>query len=204
MPYKGTSKWQGQFTIGQRFGNWTVKNNDVIIDHEAKLLCHCDCGFENYISVLTLVKGISTQCFNCGNNPNTKLGNKNPKWKGIGVVPGSYLNRGKKLSPEIKQYAAELIEQQQFKCALTGLPVSFEKNTASLDRIDSNRGYVKDNLQWIHKAVNIMKNAYPQTYFISMCHQIAKTNSNPDIDLLKECKEYKFGNNKKRISNLPN
>lgn len=32
------------------------------------------------------------------------------------------------------------------------------EQTASLDRIDSNKGYVPSNIQWVHKVVNIMKN----------------------------------------------
>jgi hypothetical protein len=51
-------------------------------------------------------------------------------------------------------------------CALSGTPIKFSVNlrddrksqTASLDRIDSSKGYVSGNIQWVHKKVNIMKN----------------------------------------------
>lgn len=51
-------------------------------------------------------------------------------------------------------------------CALSGVPLRFSVNmrdqredqTASLDRIDSAKGYVSGNVQWVHKKVNILKN----------------------------------------------
>lgn len=71
----------------------------------------------------------------------------------------------------------ELFEKQNGKCAYTGLDLMFGKtsknNTASLDRIDSNRGYIKGNVQWVHKDVNFMKRTFPHEYFIKMCKLIA-------------------------------
>ena len=40
---------------------------------------------------------------------------------------------------------------------------------ASLDRIDSSKGYVKDNIQWVHKDVQIMKNKFSEDYFKQIC-----------------------------------
>lgn len=75
------------------------------------------------------------------------------------------------------------------KCSLTGLPIKFESRavrnrdvdtrklrTASLDRINSSRSYAKDNVQWVHKDVNIMKNRFPQEYFINVCKLISNKN----------------------------
>ena len=76
------------------------------------------------------------------------------------------------------QQAWELFLAQGRKCALSGEPIAFprinaEKGTASLDRIDSNLGYVLGNVQWVHKDVNIMKNKFDQDYFIGLCVKIA-------------------------------
>ena len=57
-------------------------------------------------------------------------------------------------------------------------PVRSSITTASLDRIDSKKGYIKGNLQWVHKDLNIMKNSYPNQYFIEMCKKVANANSN--------------------------
>ena len=58
-------------------------------------------------------------------------------------------------------------------CALTGWEISMEKQSASLDRIDSGRGYEVDNVQWVHSMVNMSKNKYPQDRFIEMCVAVA-------------------------------
>lgn len=50
------------------------------------------------------------------------------------------------------------------------------RKTASLDRIDSSKGYTEDNVWWINKHVNIMKNVYELDYFLDICSLITKKN----------------------------
>lgn len=75
----------------------------------------------------------------------------------------------------------ELFEKQNKKCALSGLELYFPKygdkptlQTASLDRIDSNKGYIEGNVQWVHKHVNYSKWELNQDYFIELCKLIVK------------------------------
>jgi hypothetical protein len=48
-------------------------------------------------------------------------------------------------------------------CQLSGLEIAFKKyqkninNVASFDRINPNFGYIKGNVQWVHKEVNELK-----------------------------------------------
>jgi hypothetical protein len=42
-------------------------------------------------------------------------------------------------------------------------------HTASLDRIDSSKGYFKGNVQWIHKDLNVMKMDLTEEKFIDYC-----------------------------------
>ena len=49
--------------------------------------------------------------------------------------------------------------------------------TMSLDRIDNNKGYIEENVQWVHKDINMMKRIYSQDYFIYMCKLVAECNS---------------------------
>ena len=59
----------------------------------------------------------------------------------------------------------DLFLQQDCKCALTGVPIAFTRKykgkgvnqTASLDRINSKVGYTPNNIQWVHKSVNVIK-----------------------------------------------
>lgn len=62
---------------------------------------------------------------------------------------------------------------QERTCALTGVPIDF-KGTASLDRIDNAIGYIRENIQIVHKDVNYMKYTYGQDYFIKMCNLVAR------------------------------
>ena len=57
----------------------------------------------------------------------------------------------------------------------------FCKKTASVDRIDSNKGYEKGNIQIVHKIVNRMKWSLNQKAFIWFCKKIYENNL--DINL---------------------
>lgn len=100
------------------------------------------------------------------------------------------------------KYLWDLFIKQNKKCALSNQDITLTKGknipmqtnqrnldysgwTASLDRIDSSKGYVKDNVQWLHRNVNIMKNAYSQDYFIELCQMIVN-NVNQQPSIVKE------------------
>ena len=75
------------------------------------------------------------------------------------------------------EYLADLLIEQNMKCKLTGWTLdalSVNKNTASLDRINSKLGYVEGNVQWVHKMVNMCKQQYPKEEFLKMCEAITK------------------------------
>ena len=42
-----------------------------------------------------------------------------------------------------------------------------------MDRIDSTKGYVEGNLQWVHKVVNKIKWDLDQEVFLSWCQRIS-------------------------------
>lgn len=74
----------------------------------------------------------------------------------------------------------DLTEEQMYAnydgtCNLTGwsIGISYTDKTASLDRIDSSKGYIVGNIQWVHKMVNMTKNVYSQDKFIEMCKAVA-------------------------------
>ena len=76
-------------------------------------------------------------------------------------------------------YLADLLIEQDFKCALTGWDIDamgVGNNTASLDRIDSSVGYEVGNVQWLHKMVNMCKQQYGQQEFVDMCNFVSAYN----------------------------
>jgi hypothetical protein len=76
----------------------------------------------------------------------------------------------------------ELLEFQNMKCKLSGICIGFglengmnsrKDTTASLDRIDSKKGYTIDNVQWVHKRINMMKQSLSDDDFIFFCKAVA-------------------------------
>ena len=57
------------------------------------------------------------------------------------------------------EYLYKLFIEQHEICKLSGLKLSINLKdfTASIDRIDSNMGYIIGNVQWLHKDVNYLK-----------------------------------------------
>lgn len=86
--------------------------------------------------------------------------------------------RSRGLSVEIME--SDLIVQlirQNGVCALSGRRISLLNSSASLDRVNSDLGYTKDNIQWIYKPLNTMKMDIPQAEFIQLCKEIAAYHS---------------------------
>ena len=140
------------------------------------------------------------------------LGYTNGKHQGVGDLTKTHLFRikqGAKIrniewSEDLTiDYLWNLFMKQNKKCALSGLEISLKNDihtpinnknhnidygtfTASLDRIDSNKPYTKDNVQWVHRNINIMKNSYSQEYFIELCLKIVNhANQQPSTPLTK-------------------
>lgn len=70
-------------------------------------------------------------------------------------------------------YLKALWEQQKGRCVYTGLPLRTRNHKtghalidiASLDRIDSSKGYLKGNVQFISTALNLAKSDLPDERF---------------------------------------
>ena len=71
-----------------------------------------------------------------------------------------------------KEYLWELFELQDRRCAYTGIDLIHGQNV-SLDRIDSDAGYVKGNVQWVDWTVNRMKSNIKHDEFVRLCSLIA-------------------------------
>jgi hypothetical protein len=84
--------------------------------------------------------------------------------------------RGRSFEIDIK-YIWNIYLKQDRKCALSGLPLDFDKEsdngTVSIDRINNDKGYIKRNIQLLHKDVNYAKWTFNQDYFIKLCKLIA-------------------------------
>lgn len=177
MGTKGTSKYNGRWCVGEHIGEWEVVDSAIIISGYAKIRCKCSCGrVERLVDCYSLSVGTSTKCELCGNS--MKL-DRNPAWKGHGEISGKYIGRVERRANSLgldhnisPAFLKKLLENQMYKCALSGLDIHVTDGTASLDRIDSKQGYIEGNVQWVHKDINRMKNVYNQDYFISLCRLV--------------------------------
>jgi len=72
---------------------------------------------------------------------------------------------------------ADVADEQKRKCALSGIKLiffgDFDKITASLDRIDNSKGYLRSNIQWVHKDINMMKGMLTMEQFVNLCKAVA-------------------------------
>jgi hypothetical protein len=150
-------------------------------------LVRCRCG--NELSMVTA--DLTKKARRPGQMPRTcgcyRKRNRSKKYKGVGDLSGTKFrtikaqakHRGHEFGITI-EYAWQLFVEQGRKCALTGLPLALSPSsmapgtsTASLDRIDSDRGYIEGNVQWVHVAINYMKHTLPEEVFIQWCCHVA-------------------------------
>lgn len=172
---------------GRRFGLLTVGHFSAVAE---KYLCVCDCGTEKLIGSQQLRIGRTNSC-GCKHSE-WFVASRRPEWderraknrvslgtKAWTLVVKRAARTGRDLTIT-REFAQQLIERQGFRCALSGLPIYFAQSrkegqsTASLDRIDSAFGYTPENVQWVHKDLNWMKQDYDIGYFVEMCTAVAQ------------------------------
>lgn len=173
--------------IGEKFGLWTVIKYDCYYKYQNcrtgyhKWICKCDCGTEQSVREQGLIRGKTTRCQKCKSNHLSQI---KIKYKIPCNLYLPILTAKEKRNIDVNITDEELYNlylKQDKKCALTGLDIHFSNRaktktygTASIDRINSTKGYTIDNVQWVHKDVNIMKLDFNQEKFIEFCNLVSK------------------------------
>lgn len=162
---------------GNVYGKWTTlaRDSEKSTNKHTYWICKCECGRTKSVSLNDLQNNRSKQCISCSNS--TYKGKK----RGYKDISGSYwcrLKHGAKnrtIAFEIDiEYAWGIFLLQKGRCALSNKPISLTNSTASLDRIDSAKGYEPGNVQWVHKTINRLKNNYQEKEFVELCTSISK------------------------------
>lgn len=175
--------------VGDIFNRFTIlsfahKNN------KRCAVCECICGTIKSIDLGNLIYNRSKSCGCFKNEQVAKLNFL--EW--YDNIPMSYFNSLKRgavqreieftITPE--DVNLQWIKQNK-KCALTGIELVFANLnkkykliTASVDRINSDMGYLPDNIQIVHKDINKLKNTFSQDSFINWCRLVAKTHPAPE------------------------
>lgn len=170
-----------KFNIGDKY------NRLIVIDYvyfpgrnNSKVKVKCECGDE-YLMRSHELK--TTKC--CKKCHRRKSGKEHSSYKGLEFISKTYYtvakhnakNKKREFSISI-EYLNNLLIIQNHKCKLSGLPIKIgnavEETTASLDRIDSSKGYTENNIQWVHKDINHMKSDFKQSRFQELCKLVAK------------------------------
>ncbi len=185
-PKKGFSKYYK--LIGQKFNQLEVidiftkpKNNEKRLRYYTK--CKCDCG--NIVNYLPRFLKIYKCCSSCDPIPRTK------KYDYYYELPLKYfygLKQGakqRKLEFDItKEQLWDLYIKQNKKCAITGIELDF--STASVDRIDSSKGYLIDNIQWTFRIINMIKSTLSMSDFKYLCNLVINPSDIKDNERIKE------------------
>lgn len=175
---------QSTSLIGQKFGKLLVVDSAGKKDGTTYWVCKCECR-----KIVIVRRGHltdkGTQSCGC-----SRQGKASSHWTGYGDISGGFYctiqqnAKRRKIDFNVGiDYLWKLFQQQNGRCALSGEEISLppegmkyrsidKKKTASLDRIDSSKGYVEGNVQWVHKDVNFMKYCFSQKYFLDMCEKI--------------------------------
>jgi hypothetical protein len=185
---------ESNMQVDDRFGILTLKElirkQDTCGVNRLFWRAKCDCG--NFVERRKeYFKQHKDKFMSCGCTPKQDAkGSESFKWRGLGDISGAYFSnfriRAKQKNLDFTitlEFLWELIQKQEFKCALSGLPISLAQSrrtgeimTASIDRKKSTDGYVPENTQWVHKSINMMKGSLSDEEFIDFCRLIAKHN----------------------------
>lgn len=111
--------------------------------------------------------------------PCSYLRENNGRWTGYRDLTGVWLtqvrvdaaSRGHAWEVTPEQIWAQW-ERQQGRCRYTGRRLTHGVD-ASLDRRDNVRGYLPDNIQWVHRDINRMKSVFAEDLFLQLCAEVA-------------------------------
>ena len=99
-------------------------------------------------------------------------------------------NSAKKRNQEFSLEINDVVgfwNDQAMICAYSGLEMTLEAgklNTVSIERIDSNIGYTKENTILVCQAINRMKSDFSYQDFYMLCQSVAKFLGNDELKLV--------------------
>lgn len=154
--------------------------------------CRCLCG--RIVDVGKSIRRRKNPTESCGCLAAERASRR--QWQGTGDIGQQHFRRiynraqadGIEFNLSIEQLWS-IFQSQNGVCALSGMKIEFGRyapegrarhdgrarlSTASLDRIDSSKGYIVGNVQWVHKDINKMKGVFDQSRFIALCKAVTQ------------------------------
>lgn len=165
---------------GKRFG-WLIALSYVKNDKFDKAIwkVRCDCGKEKNINASGMKAEIVHSC-GCYKRKKLSTGYKDISGSWWRRLYKAAIQRGFDFNITLEEVWNLFIKQNK-KCALSGVNLVMYPNndkyylqTASLDRINSMKGYHINNIQWVHKRINFLKRNYPEEELLYWASKIVK------------------------------
>lgn len=169
---------------GKKFGRLTALGLDKDARNKSKWICLCECGIKKSILTASLESGKSKSC-GCLHKEIVKNLHQVEKYE---EVPLTFLKRIQESAKRRNLECSISVEdiwniyiKQSKKCLFTKQKIGFcddrkksnhISHTASLDRLDSTKGYIKENCCLVHKDINFMKQNFTVEQFIKYCKLI--------------------------------
>jgi hypothetical protein len=156
-----------------KFGKLTALEFSHVYKKKTYWKCECECGKYKTTSYRSLKTGWTTSC---GCDQIKRIGELSRKH----VANIRYHAKSRNLEFDLTDTQMwELYIKQNKKCAISGVDLIFDikvprNTTASLDRINSDIGYIISNVQWVHKEINAMKSYHVEQYFLEWIDKIYK------------------------------
>ena len=163
----------------------TILKEDGNIGRYKAVICKCKCGKEIRCKKTLINSGRKKSC-GCMIKESEFVSKHIMRMYWVAIIANAKIRNIKfKITPEDLDTQ---INKQNFKCALSGLDITLPNSsdeflikrgwTASLDRIDSNKPYMKNNIQFVHKDINKMKMDLEESIFLEYCKAIFLTRCN--------------------------
>lgn len=151
--------------IHKKFNKLTVLslNTNPTSKYRIQFVCQCDCGNITIVDRHCLTGGSTKSC-GCWKRVANKfyksIGHEEISGSKFCSIKNSATIRKLPFDITIKDIW-ELFIFQNRKCAISDIELTFNSNLntyeASLDRIDSSKGYIIGNIQWVYRDINFIK-----------------------------------------------
>lgn len=150
--------------IGNKFGKWTITKFIDIHRSLQRFECVCDCGTKGIHCAADLRAGKSTQCTICHNRENAVLNIKHGMHaEKIYKVWCSMLSRCRtETTTGYKYYGGRGITvcERWYKFENFFADMGMPEEGLTIDRIDNNGNYEKDNCRWVTHKENCNNRYY--------------------------------------------
>lgn len=178
-----------EIIIGDKYKNWTIISGPHLETDHIIYEARCSCGKTRFIQAKELLD--PNHRFQCQKCAQKLRGIKAQFANGrIGELCMTKYSKMKRTAAQRKiEFVVSLEElwdlylQQNRRCAITGDIIN-NINNASLDRINSSKGYFIENVQWVTKQANLSKHVMSMDELYTFCKKVLNhANQQPSSSL---------------------